>query len=83
MRGYQKPQRKWRWDLGFYEAQPSWSKKLWWFVGFPAWLAWGAFILSGSLQKYEGVASVFFAIFAVVAAIGNFYFFKSRGELDR
>ena len=83
MSGYQKPRRKWRWDLGFYEAQPSWSKKLFWFVGFPAWLAWGAFIVTDTVNTYQGPALATFGIFAIVAAIGNFYWLKGRGEIDR
>ena len=83
MNGYQQRRRSWLSGGRFYEAQPAWSKKLWWFVGFPAFLLWGGFIVSGTLNEYQGAALAVFGIAFVVAAVQNFYFFKSlwRGDL--
>ena len=75
--------RSWLSGTRFWEVQPVWFKKLWWFVGFPAWLIWGGFIISGTLNEYQTLALDDLGVFGVVAAIGNFFFFRSlfRGDL--
>ena len=82
MNGYQK-RRSWLTGGRFYEVQPNWSKKLFWYVGFPSWLIWGWFIISDRLNEYQTLALVDFGIFGAVAAVGNFFFFRSlfRGDL--
>lgn len=52
----------------FRSAQPVWSKRIFWLIGFPAWLTFGAAIISsfdGSGLPLWGLIA--FAIFAVVA----------------
>jgi len=68
----------WLLSRPFYDAQPDWSRKLGWFVGIPAWLAWGYFILSGTLFTHRVLAMTIFGIFAAVALVQNFYFFFRR-----
>ena len=74
----------WLLSRPFRDAQPTWSRKLGWFVGIPAWVAWGYFIVSGTLNQHLTLALCVFGIFAAVALVQNFYFFfgKGRGGTD-
>jgi hypothetical protein len=72
-----KPSRHWLDFGGFYQAQPPWARKLYWFATIPMFLLWGWFIISGAIQTHAHLALGSFGILFVLAAIHNFYFVKA------
>jgi hypothetical protein len=62
---------------GFYQAQPAWARKLYWFATLPTFLLWGWFIISGAIDTRRDLGLIVFGIFFVLAAIHNFYFVKA------
>jgi hypothetical protein len=72
------PQHHWLDFGGFYQSQPAWARKLYWFATMPAFLVWCGFIISGALRTHGGVAVGVFGILFVLGGIHNFYFAKAR-----
>ena len=60
----------WRFPNDFQASQPRWSRRLLWFVGIPAWLAFGGAVLNstngGGLPIWGGFA---LAVFGAICAI--------------
>ena len=72
-----RPRRSWFSFGGFYDAQPAWARKLYWFVTMPVFLIWGGVVVSGAIETHAGIALGVFAILFVLAAVHNFFFAKA------
>jgi hypothetical protein len=72
----------WLLSRPFRDAQPAWSRKLFWFAGFPAWLGFGYFGVLESFDPHKTLALVCFGVFAAVALVQNYYFFTGGGRSD-
>jgi uncharacterized membrane protein YjdF len=59
-------------------TSPAWSKKVWWFIGVPAWIIFALLIVSGKSFELQWLSFIFFAAFAVPAAIQCFYIWRGR-----
>jgi hypothetical protein len=76
-------QHRW-WDFGgFYQAQPTWARKLYWFATIPIFLICGWFVISGAIEIHGDIALSVFGILFALAAIHNFYFVKAIFGGDR
>ena len=75
---YLRPRRRsWFSFGGFYRAQPTWARRLYWFATIPMFLLWGWFIASGAIETHGGAALILFGILFVLGAVHNFFFAKA------
>jgi hypothetical protein len=63
-------------------VQPTWVKKLSFFVGLPVWLAWLALLFTGKISEQQTLALCLFGIFAFVAVTQLFFVARAFWRYD-
>jgi hypothetical protein len=64
----------------FHEVQPDWSKRLFKLVGIPALLLMMLSLATGVGFEHQWIPITLFAVWAIVALLGNVVFFRARSR---